>query len=49
MIYSLVQERDHFNHSKRTSFPFMLMLSDQNKVGLKYEPGCFADLHYLLT
>ena len=49
MIYSLVQERDHFNHSKRTWFPFMLMLSDQNKVGLKYEPGCFADLHYLLT
>ena len=43
MIYSLVQERDHFNHSKRTWFPFILMISDQNKVGLKYEPGCFAD------
>ena len=49
MIYSLVQERDHFNHSKRTWFPFILMLSDQNKIGLKYEPGCFADLHYLFT
>ena len=46
---SLAQEHDHFNYSKRTWSPFILMLSDQNKIGLKYEPGCFADLHYLLT
>ena len=49
MIYSLVREHDYFNHSKRTWFPFILMLSDRNKIGLKYQPGCFADLHYLLT
>ena len=48
MIYSLVQERDHFNHSKRTWFPFILMISDQNKVSLKYEPGCFPDLHFIV-
>ena len=37
------------SHSKRTWFAFILLLSDQNKVSLKYEPGCFPDLHYLLT
>ena len=49
MIYSLVREHDYFNHSKKPWFPFISMLSDQNKIGLKYELGCFADLHYLLT
>ena len=42
MIYSLVQERDHFNHSKRTWFPFILMLSDQNKIGLKIRAWLFC-------
>ena len=30
---------------KKTWFLFILMLSDRNKMGLKYQPGCFASLH----
>ena len=45
LIYSLVQERNHFNHTKKNWFPFILMLPDQNKMGLKYQPGCFSALH----
>ena len=47
MIYSLVREHGHFNHTKRNWFSFILMLSDQNEIGLKYEPSCF--FWFLLT
>ena len=30
---------------KKTWFPFTLMLTDRNKMGFKYQPGCFAGLH----
>ena len=40
MIYSLVREHGHFNQTKRTWFPFILMLPDRNKIGLKYQPVC---------
>ena len=34
---------------KKSWFPFILMLSDQNKMGLKYQPGCFTALHLSLS
>ena len=30
---------------KKTWLLFILMLSDRNKMSLKYQPGCFAALH----
>ena len=48
-VYSLVRESDFFNNTKGTWFIFILMLSDQNGISSKYQPGYFNDLHLLLT
>ena len=48
-IYSLVCESDYFNNTEITWFPFILMLSDKNGTGSKYQPGCIHDLHQLFT
>ena len=41
----IISHNIYYHYNKKTWFPFILMVSDRNKMRSKYQPGCFAALH----